>query len=915
MAANVNRPVVKEQKEADVNRKLQIYGIISAFQNGKVPSNEQIDVALNSFLASKALSKPSGKLSDEGKRLVEDVKEVVAQSKNLLLSKNEGELIQDFLWQTTHFDPNGVKGPDAPVSKDVAKRDGDEALQGLRTLGTLIITNGQFRKLLKDLSILVRDMAGDAATNAADKVRPSDDQLRQMDELAPDNTWHEKPDLSKDNIKKQAQTVYGGNAKQDAKEIAQAGINASNVQNANDTRQVDHQGAQSAMRDLADAKVDSNVDDETKAKVKERNAEYRQKAKNYFNKKMPQERKEQVIFRLKKMILECQQHTDYMEAIQTLLRLAENYGRHGRSYGSGSASTAKEARTGFAAAEADLRTIIERFANGTSTEDLWESIGQIYKDAEQDDELRNWFKRIDSYVRRCLLEQGYILEDQSTHEWDNLYDQGRYLLREKYRSHTDRVLDEIKFVANQFDQDVQNKAFAQAVEKLFLDLGNDQNGKAVFKPHLVKDLTDVILPAIMEKIAYVPIPRIEYSDPQFDAIIENLVLESDNFMPNIFEIASENYVRWGRKKNPNNHKHNIEIKASGIQMDLRDVSFHIKRKQGFPSITDTGVADIILPGEGFSFKMKISSTDKKDRQNFFKVDKVDVDFKGLKLKVTKSNHKLLFTLFKPIALKAVRPALQKAAEAAIKQQFNRFDALLHDVKVEADKAVAEAKGNPENAPNIYKRYADAFQKRVAQGKEKAKKVTEDKKVNIAMTKEDSIFPNIHLPGGISSKATEYRELARKGDKWESPVFSIGSAKRSTDIPSAPKIQRKPHQVTDIHVPSHANGATNGHLNGATNGGLNGGMNGGAYKATGAGFSSGQNPPAFTGSTQTGPAFAGSTQPGQAFTGTTQPGQAFAGQTGPAFTGTAQPEPGYVAPGEVGQTHPSSSHAAPALRGY
>lgn len=38
MAANVNRPVVKEQKEADVNRKLQLYGIATAFQNGKVPS-------------------------------------------------------------------------------------------------------------------------------------------------------------------------------------------------------------------------------------------------------------------------------------------------------------------------------------------------------------------------------------------------------------------------------------------------------------------------------------------------------------------------------------------------------------------------------------------------------------------------------------------------------------------------------------------------------------------------------------------------------------------------------------------------------------------------------------------------------------------------------------------------------------
>lgn len=36
--ANVNRPVDAKQKEADVNRKLQFYGIASAFQHGKVPS-------------------------------------------------------------------------------------------------------------------------------------------------------------------------------------------------------------------------------------------------------------------------------------------------------------------------------------------------------------------------------------------------------------------------------------------------------------------------------------------------------------------------------------------------------------------------------------------------------------------------------------------------------------------------------------------------------------------------------------------------------------------------------------------------------------------------------------------------------------------------------------------------------------
>jgi hypothetical protein len=142
------------------------------------------------------------------------------------------------------------------------------------------------------------------------------------------------------------------------------------------------------------------------------------------------------------------------------------------------------------------------------------------------------------------------------------------------------------------------------------------------------------------------------------------------------------------------------------------------------------------------------------------------------------------------------------------------------VKQEADRVNDEAKSDPANAPSIYQRYVQAWQNRMLQGKQKAQGAVQDKKVNVAMVKEDSIFPNISLPGGISSKASEYKELARKGEKWESPVFSIGSAHKSNDIPSAPKIEKKPHNVTDPHAPG-TNGATNGHTNGHTNGASNG----------------------------------------------------------------------------------------------
>jgi hypothetical protein len=104
---------------------------------------------MNSALASRPLSNPSKKLSTEGQKLVGDLREVVEQAKLLLLTKNEGNLLQDFIWQTQQISGANAGTPNAPVDKDTAKQHGNEALDGLRTLGTLILSNGQFRKLCK----------------------------------------------------------------------------------------------------------------------------------------------------------------------------------------------------------------------------------------------------------------------------------------------------------------------------------------------------------------------------------------------------------------------------------------------------------------------------------------------------------------------------------------------------------------------------------------------------------------------------------------------------------------------------------------------------------------------------------------------------------------------------------------------
>lgn len=104
---------------------------------------------MNSALASRGLAAPSKKLSAEGQKLVADLREVIEQAKLLLLTKNEGNLLQDFIWQTQQISGGDAKLPNAPIEKDTARQHGNQALDGLRTLGTLIISNGQFRKLCK----------------------------------------------------------------------------------------------------------------------------------------------------------------------------------------------------------------------------------------------------------------------------------------------------------------------------------------------------------------------------------------------------------------------------------------------------------------------------------------------------------------------------------------------------------------------------------------------------------------------------------------------------------------------------------------------------------------------------------------------------------------------------------------------
>ena len=79
--------------------------------------------------------------------------------------------------------------------------------------------------------------------------------------------------------------------------------------------------------------------------------------------------------------------------------------------------------------------------------------------------------------------------------------------------------------------DPLNSRFGQDWARLTKDLLFDTEGSLKYKPELWSDIKSVVLPAVVDHVGYVPIPRVEYTDDTLDLVIENLTLSGRNLFP------------------------------------------------------------------------------------------------------------------------------------------------------------------------------------------------------------------------------------------------------------------------------------------------------------------------------------------------------------------------------------------------
>lgn len=830
-----------------------------------MPDNTQIDAAL--AYAQKNSPVPTEKLSAEGKELIEDVRDIIGTMRDMVKEKNYDEIFQETVYQSYGADLSHAKqGGVAPISKDGAKADGDEALKNLRVLATLFITNGEVRKLVSDFGVIGRDMFATAAEKAANAARPDQEKLSQVDRPAEKNTWigpdgqrmgtDQTPELGmtaadgskirynpKDApnqaqyIGQDGQTTTAGEARQqyqDTKQQASQNLHQAGQQGAQAAQQQHQQGG--SVRDMAGAAgqnvqqgqghsqggqqaqhhaaaVDQHRDpnaplstqagqlrdgalehmdsdpqaQNARGKVQNRLANVRDKIPEEHRARMadgfnttrdivedafPEERRDQFIYRLKKVLFEVQQHKDYNEAMTWLLDALERYegyGEHMAQKGQNAAQDASSNRQ-VSTGVNNFFALLERFANGRSLEPVRYACDQLYTDSKNDPELRQWWNAASDYVHRVLLEPGYVMEDDSTEEGKNLYNHGKAFFTQKYKNHWDHLWNELSAWIKAFNQDPLNHRFGEDWKRLTKDLLFDGDGNLTFKPKLWSDIRSVILPSLIRNIGYLPIPRAEYTDDKLDLVIENLILSGPNLIPNLMTLENHNYFKFSPYDTIKDYNHHrFRVGMSQIQADIRDVRFAFKKKSGFPKIADRGIADVVIARNGITVDIEVETVENR-RDSVFRVKSVTTKIDELSFKIRESKHDLLYKFIKGAATGAIKKAISAAVEKGIRTGLEFVDEQLAEVR----NTVNAAKQSDETTRK--QALQEMYKRKKADAEQAKKEKVDDKKgeFRIVTDRDQQMLPEMTQDSSksIAKRVWKTEDAARSGPGWHSPAFSL-----------------------------------------------------------------------------------------------------------------------------------------------
>ncbi|KDN40952.1 hypothetical protein K437DRAFT_180992 [Tilletiaria anomala UBC 951] len=654
-AAGQAKQITQQAHQSLQRAKPDIEYAVAALKAGKLPSTEQlskwVDYLQSTSIFQTGPYNKTGALSEEGERIISDFKNVLYQLKQLAELKNDDDKFQRFMYHSSQASiATDLSDPSAfTPSQRQLRKDSERAVNALRKLGWLIVTDEAFNHIIADLFFASRELLADAASVASDKIREVSERARPS-ESAKSASGVEKRDT--------ALGIGHGRMSSESEENTKQKGRVSGLN-------VDADKLKRDVKDLA-----SNA----KKWIEERTGS-------------SEDAKDDLIERLKKTIISIQEHEEYQESVDVLIDLIKKYGKEVKSAAEQAKEDGKEkinANDHVDKAARNLKAIVEAFANGKCLDPVLDAFKQVAEDIRKDGRLSAYFSEVSHFIERCLKDSGYVTTSKASRRIDSLYDRAQELQNSNsdWKKDAQNLSERLQEFSEALCSDEDSCGLLVAFQKLGADLETlaEQTVKLLQgQAHgLYRDIADVWLPRVLSSISHVPLPKIEFKSADVDVIVDgiNLAASSGNFIPDRIQILNRNEVQLhnGYAAFATTFDSEITVRVEGLRIMASDVAFYIHRKNAYFHRRDWGLLSLDASSpKGISLMIHLENAKPEDRESYMKVKKVDVDISQLNISVRQSHHPIQNFLFIPLARPALRTIIGKLLEEQISSALEDSD--------------------------------------------------------------------------------------------------------------------------------------------------------------------------------------------------------------------------------------------------
>lgn len=608
-------------RQRRLHQKLHTYQMLRALSKGFMPSNEQAIISLRTLLAADMLNPDNNntELSDSGQALVHYMKQWLKEMIELLQHKNAGDQIQDFLWYLSKARVSvDMEHIAQRASKAKATADRAAVYRSLQTVGSLLLTNSDFRLFLGDLDVVAREVFKDTAFAISEASREAGKRLG--------------PSGAEQDSVKQL-----GNGSQSP---------PSQQQLVNQTAEF------------------SNVLSGTASTVAG-------EAENSVMQKLEGPEKDAMVRRLKDTVMNLRQRRDYSDSVSTLSLLFKRYAMVYSRIARDTVQAVDEDVNENREADQALRNFwafLRSFGEESQWEKLEKRANAVMEHGREDPDFDDLVGQLGNALQDMFTDPSFF--DDAEQRFQKLRAQFRQVSsHSSLRDDVDELLSQLQptFYSVLNDKDVAT------IIKTSTTIGNILSPKNHYaNSDLLADAMNVFVPLLIQSINYVPIPRLEVSTPQLDLLLENLVLEPGStvnhtsFFPYKLRIETLNDVeiRKARFRTTSAVKTLMRVRVDGLSVRAEDIGFWLRAHSGLLRLADEGVASFELDERGLDVQLDIEVG--RDR-----LEKI-LTLRGVKVRIHKLNWKLRRSkfsffawLFKPLLKPIIRKTMEMKIAAAI----------------------------------------------------------------------------------------------------------------------------------------------------------------------------------------------------------------------------------------------------------